>query len=129
MRQLILAMMPAWAAFAQTVIGPVDIPAAQKRLDNGRQEKILRCDVNISRPELNFGLRLQAGYVLHVPLVQYTAAVRHVWRIALKVTPDGDQPTYLADRFDLPAIVNPDFAVERTGTFLLGEGGYDVDFA
>jgi len=89
------------------------------RLDAHQGEKILRCDVDSSKPWLNFGFRFQAGYVLHVPLVQYSGR-GHSWKIVLRVTPEGSQePVYLTDRLDLPNILHPEYIGETSGTFLL----------
>jgi hypothetical protein len=127
MRLLILAALLAWAASAQTVVSPADIPAAKKRLDSGLNEKPLRCYVDRSKAELKFGLRFQAGYVLGVPLVQYSGT-GHSWQIYLRVTPEGGEPTYLSDRFELPALVDAQYNGETSGTFLLGEGRYQTEF-
>ena len=127
MRQLIFAALLAWAASAQTVVSPVDIQAAKKRLDSSLNEKPLRCYVDHSKAELNFGLRFQAGYVLGVPLVQYSGT-GHSWQIFLRITPEGGEPTYLSDRFDLPAQVDAQYNGETSGTFLLGEGRYQAEF-
>jgi len=126
MRQLIIAALLAWAASAQTVVSPADITAAKKRLEQNPNEKPLRCDVDHSKAELNFGLRFQAGYVLGVSLVQYSGT-GHSWQIFLRVTPEGGEPTYLTDRFDLPTLVDAQYG-QTPGTFLLGEGRYQAEF-
>jgi hypothetical protein len=129
MRQLILATLLAAVSSAQTLINPADIPAATKALEYHEGEKNLRCDVLPSKPALNFGLRLQAGYLLEVPLVQYYGA-GHTWTTTLRVTPEGGRaPAYLTDRIDLPVTSHPEFTAQTTGTFLLGEGRYHVEFA
>jgi hypothetical protein len=128
MRQLIFATLLAWVAAAQTVVSPADIPAAKKRLESNESEKVLRCYVDTSKAELNFGLRFQAGYVLGVPLVQYSGT-RHSWQIVLRITPESGEPTYLTDRFELPSLVDSQYTGETPGTFLLGEGRYDAEFA
>ena len=129
MRKLFFATLPAWAVFAQTVVSPADVPGIQERfVDQNQNEKILRCDVNSSKAELNFGLRFQAGYLLRVPLVQYSG-FGHSWQIVLRITPKGGEPSYLIDRFELPPMVDPQSTGELPGTFLLGEGHYEVAFA
>lgn len=130
MRPLLIAVVLVWTACGQTVVQPIDLPAVEKLLANRQDERTLRCDVQPSKAELNFGMRFQAGYILSLPLVQYSSTVKHTWRIALEITPDGGEPTYLADDFHLFARVNPfDYSGETTGAFLIGEGAYDVDFA
>ena len=128
MRQLVVAALLAGVASAQTVVSPADVPIAEKRLAPLEGEKSLRCYVDTSKPELNFGLRFQAGYVLGVPLVQYSGS-GHSWQIVLKVTPEGGEPTYLSDRLELPNQLDPQYTAEASGTFLLGEGRYEVAFA
>jgi hypothetical protein len=72
---------------------------------------------------------LQAGYLLEVPLAQFYGA-GHTWTTTLRVTPEGGRaPAYLTDRIDLPVTSHPEFTAQTTGTFLLGEGRYHVEFA
>jgi len=125
MRQLIFAALLAWAASAQTLVKPVDVPAAEKRIESQESEKTLRCDVDHSKAALNFGFRLQASYLLQVPLVQYSGP-GHAWNILLRVTPEGagEHPVYLADNLELPAGMHPEYIGEASGSFVLGEGRY-----
>jgi hypothetical protein len=129
MRLLVIAVLFVGTSSAQTVVKPADIPAAEKRLESHEGEKILRCDVDHSKAALNFGLRLQASYLLQVPLVQYSGP-GHIWNILLKVTPEGagEQPVYLADYLQLPAGMHPEYVGETSGSFVLGEGRYGVRF-
>lgn len=126
--RFVLALLFVATAFAQKVVIPADIPAAIRALEPHDTEKYLRCTVEPTKPSLNFGLRFQAGYLLEVPLVQYAGA-GHTWTTSLRVTPEGGQPVYLADIVDLPTTSRPEFIAQVTGTFLLGEGRYHVDFA
>jgi hypothetical protein len=128
MRKLTLAAWFVWVVSAQTVVDPANMPAAAKLLEYHEGEKALRCDVDHSKAELNFGMRFQAGYILGVPLVQYSRT-GNSWQIALRITPDGGEPTYLTDRFDLPGMVDDQYTGQMPGTFLLGEGRYQVEFA
>jgi hypothetical protein len=129
MRQLIFAALLAWTSSAQTVVSPADFPAAEKRIEPQESEKILRCDVDHGKAALNFGFRLQASYLLQVPLVQYSGP-GHAWNILLKVTPEGagELPVYLADHLELPAGMHPEYIGEASGSFVLGEGRYSVKF-
>jgi hypothetical protein len=129
MRQLIFAALLVWAASAQTLVKPVDVPAAEKRIESQESEKTLRCDVDHSKAALNFGFRLQASYLLQVPLVQYSGP-GHAWNILLRVTPEGagEHPAYLADNLELPAGMHPEYIGEASGSFVLGEGRYSVKF-
>jgi hypothetical protein len=130
MRQLLIAALLATAASAQIALGPAEIAAASKRLEPRENETALRCEVEPTKPALNFGLRFQAGYLLRVPLIQYPGS-GHTWNIVLRVTPEGGakQPVYLGDHIDLPPTLRPDALAETSGTFLLGEGRYGVSFA
>jgi hypothetical protein len=53
----------------------------------------------------------------------------HSWQIALRITPRGGEPSYLIDRFELAPTVDPQSIAEMPGTFLLGEGHYEVALA
>jgi hypothetical protein len=128
MRLVLAAPLLVWTALAQKAVTPAYIPAALKALEPHENEKVLRCTVQPTKPSLNFGLRFQTGYLLEVPLVQYAGA-GHTWTTSIRVTPEGGQPVYLADLVDLPMTSRPEFIAQVTGTFLLGEGRYHVDFA
>src|SRR5580698_7885130 len=129
MRQLTVVTLLACTTSAQSIINPADIPAAAKALEYHEGEKSLRCDVEPTKPALNFGLRLQAGYLLEVPLVQYSGT-GHTWTTTVRVAPEGGrEPVYLADLVALPKNPHPEFTAQTTGTFLLGEGRYHVEFA
>jgi hypothetical protein len=128
MCQLIIATLLAGMASAQTAVNPADIPTAIKALQSHEGEKNLRCEVEPTKPILNFGLRFQAGYLLEVPLVQYSGA-GHTWTITLRITPEGGgEPAYLTDRDSLSNTSRAEFTAQMTGTFLVGEGRYHVDF-
>jgi hypothetical protein len=128
MRLLPIAALLVCAAPAQTIVTPQDIPGVEKQIAPHDREKVLRCDVEPIKAELNFGLRFQTGYVLRVPLVQYSGA-GHKWQIDLKVTPEGGDAIYLMDRLEFPGLLKPEYAGETSGSFLLGEGHYEVAFA
>ena len=112
-----------WAPlYAQVVIPP---PRGGLRTGTG-----LRCVISPIHPAVNFGLRLQAGYTVRVPLAQYHGP-GHSWRVLLRVGPhDGAAaPVYLGSRFELPPVPETKTDAEIGGAFLLGEGRYDAALA
>jgi hypothetical protein len=90
----------------------------------------LRCIISPIRPVVNFGLRLQAGYAIRVPLAQYRGS-GHNWRVLLRIVPDNPAgpPVYLGSRFELPAVPKTKTDAQIGGAFLLGEGRYDAALA
>ena len=89
----------------------------------------MRCEVTPIKPSLNFGFRFQAGYVVHVPMNQYSGA-GHGWAMVTRITPEGggQQPVYLGSRVGLPPIPKTKIELEVGGGYLLGEGRYDVNW-
>ncbi len=87
----------------------------------------LRCQVIPISPRLNFGLRIQAGFTIGVPLNQYRGA-GHTWRVWLRIAPSsGDHPaTYLQSRFSVPPVPQTQYWGEVGGGFLVGDGHYSV---
>jgi hypothetical protein len=90
----------------------------------------LRCEVTPIRPTLNFGLRMQAGYTLQVPMNQYQGA-GHRWRVLVRIRPDGHEAdaAYFISRFNLPPVPETKELGEIGGGFLLGNGHYSVTLA
>lgn len=91
-------------------------------------DKSLRCTVDPIRPLVNYGLRFQAGYAVHVPLEQY-AGPDHAWHIALEVEPIGAKPTRFTDEVTLPPVPGNSAIGEYVGQFTLGEGSYSATFS
>jgi hypothetical protein len=130
MRPLAIALLLASTGAAQVMLDPSRARSATKAFERQAHEKPLRCEVTPIKPALNFGFRFQAGYVVHVPLDQYSGA-GHGWAILTRVTPEGGgrQPAYLVDRVSLPPIPKTKVEVEVGGGYLLGEGSYNVEWA
>jgi len=59
---------------AQTAVDPSQLPLAVKDLDPNQTHEVLPCTVRQVEPALDFGLRLQTGYVLQVPVASIAAA-------------------------------------------------------
>ena len=125
------------AIFAAIVLAMLFRSNAQERIDADHLEKArkdfenpatstLRCGIKPIQPSLNFGLRLQSGYKVDVPLSQFLGS-GHGWVGLIRVTPSGGHPVYLASDGHLPDVpTNNKADGEFTGFFLVGEGSYDV---
>jgi hypothetical protein len=129
MRALAIAWLLASACAAQVIVDPARVGSMVKALERQADEKPLRCEVTPIKPALNFGFRFQAGYVVHVPMNQYSGP-DHGWAMLTRVTPEGggQQPVYLGSRVRLPPIPKTKVDIEVGGGYLLGEGRYDVDW-
>jgi hypothetical protein len=130
MRPLAIALLLASAGTAQVIVDPARVKSLAKSLEPQAGEKLLRCEVTPIKPALNFGFRFQAGYVVRVPMSQYSGA-GHGWAMLTRITPEGggQQPVYLAGRVRLPPIPKTKIEFEVGGGYLLGEGRYDVKWA
>jgi hypothetical protein len=129
MRPLAIACLLASACAAQTIVDPARFGSILKALEPQAGETLLRCEVTPMKPALNFVLRFQAGYVVRVPMNQYSGP-GHRWGMLTRITPEGggQQPVYLAARVRLPPIPETKVEVEVGGGYLLGEGRYDVSW-
>jgi hypothetical protein len=128
MRHLSIAAFLVSTALGQTVVSPVDIAAAVQRLEPHDGDRILRCDLNPTKPALTFGLRFRAGYRLEIPLIQFSGVAQEL-TVTLRITPEGGQPVYLTGRIDLPSTTHPELTAETSGSFLAGEGRYHAELA
>src|ERR1039458_7566239 len=126
-RSMAVAVLAVTSAAAQVVLDdPIKIADAEKLLDTFKGDP-LRCEVAPIQPRFNFSLRLQTGYVCHVPLNQ-PRITGHKWVVLTRVTPQhGSQhPVYLSEVVQFPS--SPNTIVEAVGgaSWLLGEGRYSV---
>jgi hypothetical protein len=130
MRPLVIAVLLASACAAQSIVDSARFASVLKALEPQEGEKPLRCEVTPIKPSLNFGFRFQAGYVVRVPMNQFSGP-GHGWAMLTRITPrgGGQQPVYLAGRVRLPSIPTTKVDVEVGGGYLLGEGRYDVKWA
>ena len=129
MRPLAIALLLASACAAQVIVDSARFKSIVKGLERQADEKPLRCEVTPIKPSLNFGFRFQAGYVVRLPMNQYSGS-GHGWIMITKITPEGGQPpVYLASRIGLPPGPKTKVEVEVGGGYLLGEGRYDVNWA
>ncbi|HEV2448548.1 MAG TPA: hypothetical protein VGS58_21595 [Candidatus Sulfopaludibacter sp.] len=127
MRRLPLAIVLSAAAWAQSIVAPGAIPRAMSRFEPRPDDRPLACAVTPFGPALNFSFRMQAGYVVRVPMSQYFGP-RHVWFIVVRLTPEGGdgKPVFLASRVRLPDVPRTKMEVEIGGGYLLGEGSYQA---
>jgi hypothetical protein len=131
MLRLLSALLLACSALgAQTLVDAARFPASiQHLLDRRDGNNSLKCEVTPIKPVLNFGFRFQAGYVVRIPLRQYSGT-GHVWGMVMKVTPEGGDhpPVHFGSSVDLPNVPETKAAAEIGGGYLLGEGRYAVEF-
>ena len=132
MRGVLIATLLAFAttAPAQVIIRPSRFPPALKHaLDHPELAQTLKCDVTAIKPGLNFSFRFQAGYIVSVPLKQYSGP-GHAWVLVSKITPEAPdpKPVYLVTTATLPDIPKTNQQGEMGGGYLLGEGRYNVEW-
>lgn len=127
MRALPLAILLPAAAWAQSIVDPRDIPFVMSRFEPRGDDRPLACSVTPFAPTLNFSFRIEAGYIVRVPMSQFFGP-GHLWFILLRVTPEGGggKPVFLASRTRLPDAPKTKVEVELGGGYLLGEGRYRV---
>jgi len=88
------------------------------------------CEVLPLRPHFIFSLRLQAGYVVRLPLAQ-SQDEGQKWIVLTRITPqegNNNNPVYLSDVVQFPngGVSGQESIVE--GSYWLGEGRYAVKF-
>lgn len=116
---------------AQSFVDSAYLEKARKAFQNPDETQTLRCEIKPIQPALNFGLRLQTGYKLDIPLNQFQG-IGHGWSALLRVTPQVGEPVYLASNSHLPEVPGSQATTamkadgELFGYFLVGDGTYDV---
>jgi hypothetical protein len=121
---VILTSMGMWG---QTLLDPSKVPAAEKTFASLEKDKPLSCHVQPISAHLSYSFRMQAGYVVSVPMKQYRGP-NHALAILSKVTPEGHEPSYFASGVRLPDLPKNKNEMELGGTYLVGEGRYTVDW-
>jgi hypothetical protein len=120
-------LLAVWAtASAQSLAEPDRVAAIRNAFDSAASAPQLRCEINPIRPALNFSLRFQTGYVADVPMVQFRGS-GHGLSVLIRVTPEGLRPAYLVSNQKLPDVPASSGDGEVVGTFVVGEGAYDVE--
>lgn len=129
MRALLLIAVAAVAASAQSTIPVEKLPDRWRTLERMADEQQLKCRVRTIKPHLNLGFRFQTGYVVEVPMRQYSGK-NHWWAAVLRVTPKNSerQPVWLVSRMRIPPTPeNTKVTGEFSGSYLVGEGEYETD--
>ncbi len=127
MRTGIAIVLLACAAQGQVRRDPASLPPRLRDFSAQPGEQKLSCSVREIRPELNFSFRFQAGWVVSVPMKQYVGA-RHRWTVVSRITPEGGTPTYFTNNLRVPVIEKSNSEAQMSGTFLVGEGRYQVEW-
>jgi hypothetical protein len=128
MRQVALFLLFTTAtAFAQSVISERHLGSALGAFEDSAPPQGLRCSVSPIKPQLNYGFRFQAGFVVTIPMNQFQGA-GHRWRLITRITPDQGErrPVYLSSTMRLPPVPATKVELQVGGGYLLGEGEYSV---
>jgi hypothetical protein len=130
MRRFVVAALFAGAASAQVLVPPADVPRIASMLEPKPGEQTLRCSVEPVQPKLDYGFRFVSGYLLKIPLSEFSGT-EVSGRVVLQVTPEGGGAgAYLAAPVELqPAQGNKQPDGLAPGVFFLGEGSYAARFA
>jgi hypothetical protein len=131
-RTLAIGVLAVAAMPGQTVLNDAKkIADAQKVFDTleGNQSG---CEVAPLKPRLNFSLRLRAGYVARLPLVN-SPGQGQKWIVLIRITPQQKNgvngiPVYLSDVVQFPKGGVSGQESEIEGSYWLGEGRYAAKF-
>jgi len=113
-------------ASAQSLVAPERIPNLRTAFDFAANASQLRCQINAVRPSLDYGLRFQTGYLIDIPMIQFEGT-GHSLSTFIRVTHEGVKPTYLESTGTLPEVPATKLDAEIGGSFVVGEGAYDVE--
>jgi hypothetical protein len=128
MRRVWLLAFVGWCAQGQVLVDPSRVPENLRDMDPDDSTGSLKCSVIPFKPRLNYSFRFQTGYVLEVPLNQYTGK-GHSIATLLRVTPENTErdPVYLLSRTRLGEVPPTKAVLELGGGYVVGEGRYRVD--
>lgn len=125
MRPVVLALLIASTAVAQYAINP---SRGARFFAAHADDHSLHCEVTPVPARLSFSFRFQAGYLVRMPLKQFTGP-GHRWTIMMRVTPAaGTEPVYLSSYTRLRNVPKTNAQGEFGGFYQLGEGRYAVDW-
>ena len=113
-------------ASAQSLIEAGDTAAARSAFDSARNAGRLLCEFKTELPAMTYALQFQTGFVVDIRLKEL-AGSDHDLDIYLRVTPDGQEPVYLAMSGSIRNVEGTKGDAEITGHFVVGEGSYGVE--
>jgi hypothetical protein len=113
-------------ASGQTQVKPALVSERPEALDSPATSPKLRCRLDEIVPELDFGLQFRTGFVVDLPMSQFEGW-GHTLNSYVQVTPENSTPLYLQSTGDVPKVPEASVEGQIRGTFIVGEGSYDVD--
>ena len=131
---LLIALGPiAASAKAQDLVGAERLPAVVRLMDGRAKDGGLKCNVEVQPPLLDFNFRYITGFGIAADFAQFTPGEELL--SVVRVTPEGSQPVFLAESFDVPdplktsteGVQPKDLTLELSGGFAVGEGKYGVE--
>lgn len=128
-RRLAIGVLAVAVVSGQALLNdPKKIADAQKLFDTMHSGQ-LPCEVTPRKPHFIFSLRMQAGYVVHVPLADPRVQGQK-WIALTRVSSKerNGNPAYLSDVVELPRGGNSQHEATIEGSYWLGEGRYSVEF-
>jgi hypothetical protein len=127
MRRLVFLGLAALSGVhGQSLVDSAHLDAARSTFASAGVPAPLKCQFTPFHPLLNFGLRFQTGFVVEVPLRQFHGP-SHGWDVLIRVTPEGRDSVFLTVSEALPDVPDTNSSGEFIGTFVTGEGSYQVD--
>jgi hypothetical protein len=123
---LLAGTAPTESAFGQALVPPERIPLERQLFEATGSVPQLRCEFHPVRPALNFAFRFETGYTIGIPLTQIHGA-GHSLTVHLRVSQEGREPAYLTRTGKLPVVPETNAIGETGGTFLVGDGTYEVE--
>src|SRR5262245_58836261 len=113
-------------ASGQTQVKPAIVVERPEVLDSPPTSPKLRCRLDEIVPELDFGLQFRTGFLVDLPMSQFEGW-GHTLNYYVQVTPENSTPFYLQSTGDVPKLPEASIDGQIRGTFVVGEGNYDVD--
>jgi hypothetical protein len=114
---------------AQIVVNPARLRRFPQAFEPKPGEVTLRCEVTPMKPVLDYGFRFQTGYRVLMSMSPFEGK-GHTLSVFTRVTPraEGTAPVHLLSRQSLPEIPKTKQEMTFGGSFLIGEGAYDVNW-
>ena len=112
-------------ASAQPRVEPGRVAEVARAFESARSAPRLQCDMRGTPPALGYGLTYRAGYLLDLPLHQFSPGP-HPVHVFLRVTLQGGPPAYFDQVSAVRALPARRTDARLSGSFDLGEGSYEV---